>query len=165
MSPHTKSLDAHASILIVDDEQGIRSVLKRVLLQGGLGGPRLREAGSGEEALEILAKERVDLVLTDFRMRAKTGVDVLAWVHEHRPATKRVLMTGYNEESIAVDGINAGRVEAYVKKPWDNSQLLATLRDLLQEQRLHALREEAHANAMRRAVQADPIAKGSLRRL
>lgn len=128
--PPMPRLPAGATVLVVDDEAGIRSVLRRLLAAAGLDARGVEEAASGEAALDVLARRRFDLVLTDFRMPRASGLEVLAWVREHHPGTRRALMTGNNEAPTA-GAPEPGLVEAWFRKPWDNDALLARIAGLL----------------------------------
>lgn len=159
------SPNSDAKVLLVDDEEGIRTILRRVLLRAGIPGHQIREASSAEEALTVLATESFSLVMSDFRMGVKTGVELLAWIYQNHPTTLRVLMTGYNEETIAIDAINGAKVDAYIKKPWDNAKLSETIQDLLKEQRARTQREQAVAHAVSLAARMKGQDKGTIRRL
>jgi DNA-binding NtrC family response regulator len=127
--------DAH--VLIVDDEREIRRALRRLLESAGVAASNLEEAESGEEALGLLCIERFDAVVCDYRMKAVSGIDVLAWVWHNRRPTGRILLTGYADLEMAVDAINTGKVHGFLQKPWDNAELLGKVRAVIREQ--HAL--------------------------
>lgn len=122
-------------LLVADDEEGIRRLVTRLVRTKAveLGELEVVQAESAEEALEILEHERVDLVLTDYRMTGKTGAELLAVVHARWPATERVLMTGYLDVAESAEG---GRdASAVIRKPWNNEAFVATLRGLLHPKR------------------------------
>lgn len=116
---------------MADDEEGIRRLVTRLVRTKAveLGELEVVQAESAEEALEILERERVDLVLTDYRMTGKTGAELLAVVHARWPATERVLMTGYLD--VAETAERGHDASAVIRKPWNNETFVATLRDLL----------------------------------
>lgn len=159
------SPNSEAKVLIVDDEDGIRSILRRVLLRSGVASHLIREAPNAEAALEILAGEQFNIILSDYRMGAKTGVELLTWVYQNSPSTVRVLMTGYNEEAIAVEAINSARVDAYVKKPWDNAKLADTVQELLRLQRANQQKEAAVQRGIELSTRTKASDKGTIRRL
>ena len=81
-----------ATILLVDDEEPILNSLRRLLR----GQPYdVLSANSGAQALEILAAQPIDLVMSDARMPNMDGATLLAKVHERSPGTHRILLTGY----------------------------------------------------------------------
>jgi DNA-binding NtrC family response regulator len=155
------SFPADLRMLIVDDEDGIRGVLRRILVAGGVPAAGILEAGSAEEALDMLHRNDVHIVLTDYRMGGRTGVEVLGWVAANRPHTKRALMTGYNEQQIAVGAINQGQVDLFVKKPWDNEELLSVMARLVETQRAEVQRAQAMARGMDLAARLVSKARGS----
>lgn len=110
-------------VLVVDDEEGIRMVLQRLLARLPAI-PAVDAASSAEEALDLLAKERYAVILTDFNMGGKNGVELLATAHERWPETKRLLMTGYADEQVLVEARDRGKAADVVRKPWNSQELL-----------------------------------------
>src|SRR5690349_14072130 len=80
-----------ANILVVDDEGAIRYSISKTLQRVGY---QVSAAASGEEALEMLAEQNFDVVLTDIRMPGLTGVELLAKIKEKAPDSIVILMTG-----------------------------------------------------------------------
>lgn len=112
-------------ILCVDDEPGILSSLKRDLRGEDY---EVITAAGGEEALGLLRKDEVSLVLSDQRMPSMTGVELLQKVRELYPDTVRILLTGHVEVETAVAAINKGEVYRYLLKPWEKEELLMTVK-------------------------------------
>lgn len=112
-------------ILCVDDEPGILSSLKRDLRGEDY---EVITAAGGEEALGLLRKDEVSLVLSDQRMPSMTGVELLQKVRELYPDTVRILLTGHIEVETAVAAINKGEVYRYLLKPWEKEELLMTVK-------------------------------------
>ena len=79
------------SILIVDDERGLRSLLRLSFLAAGYD---VRAAADVREAMRMCGTKSFDVVLTDVRMPELTGHDLARWLAEHHPATRSILMTG-----------------------------------------------------------------------
>lgn len=132
--PVTDATPPRMKVLIVDDEEGIRSVLTRLL--GRLPHPppvEIETAESAEQAIELLERNKYTLILTDFNMGGRDGVFLLATARERWPDTLRMLMTGYTDEEIMVQARERGKAAAIVRKPWDNTRLLATVSGLLAE--------------------------------
>jgi CheY-like chemotaxis protein len=117
-------------ILVADDESPIRDLLKRLIARR-IPDAEVRTCESAEEALDVLAGESFDVVLSDYRMQRLTGGDLLRWVERNSPQTARMLVTGYNEESFVLQAEDGMRLHALLKKPWDNAALLQTIQDLL----------------------------------
>jgi DNA-binding NtrC family response regulator len=138
-----------ATILLVDDEARMRDVLGLSLR--GLGFQALT-AANGEEAIELLRKSPVDLVLTDLRMPRLGGEELLQAIRTERPGLPVVVMTAYGSVRDAVRLTKAGALD-YLVKPFEAAELEAVLR--------HALR--AHATGLDRAPpDADAMALAGL---
>ena len=86
-------------LLLVDDDEHTRFIVKRTLARLG-GGLAVREAPSGEEAIRLLDAEAFDVVLSDFSMAGKDGVDVLCHALDRQPGARRVLMSGTLPEAL-----------------------------------------------------------------
>ncbi|WP_285429479.1 HD domain-containing phosphohydrolase [Pseudomonas sp. fls2-241-R2A-110] len=135
-------------VLLVDDEESILNSLRRLLR----GQPyEVLLATSGAQALEIMALEPVDLVMSDARMPNMDGATLLAHIHQHYPDTLRILLTGYADLTTIVKAINEGQIDRYISKPWHDEELLLTLRQSLayqhsERERLRLERETWHRN-------------------
>ncbi|MFK7891533.1 MAG: HD domain-containing phosphohydrolase [Granulosicoccus sp.] len=133
---HTPLGDNQANrptVLCVDDEQSILASLKRALRKQPF---TLLIANSGQEALEILSKSPVDLVVSDMRMPGMNGAELLAKVHSTWPDTVRMLLTGYSDMESTVSAINEGRIFRYLNKPWNNEDLVVSITSALEHKRL-----------------------------
>jgi len=111
-------------VLVVDDSAEMVATLERYLVEHGW---QVRTALGGEEALEMIAREPVDVVLTDLRMKGLDGIDVLEGVRRADQNTAVVLMTAFGTVESAVDAIQRGAFN-YVTKPFK----MAALRLLLE---------------------------------
>jgi putative nucleotidyltransferase with HDIG domain len=124
-----------ATLLFVDDESSILSSLKRLFRPQGY---KILTAGSGTEGLAVLEKESVDLVVSDMRMPEMDGAQFLEQVRGRWPNTLRILLTGYADVSSTVAAINRGEIYRYISKPWDDNEIVLTVRDALQRKRLES---------------------------
>jgi two-component system response regulator HupR/HoxA len=115
-------------LLLVDDEPGILETLAMTLADDA----RVLTAQSGQEALGILEREEVSLVLTDQRMPGISGVDLLARARSLRPDAVRILLTGYADVEVIADAINRARVYRYIHKPWEPNELRLTVKRALE---------------------------------
>ena len=122
-----------ATLLFVDDESSILSSLKRLFRPQGY---RILTAGSGAEGLAVLEKEPVDLVVSDMRMPEMDGAQFLEQVRSRWPNALRILLTGYADISSTVAAINRGEIYRYISKPWDDNEIVLTVREALEHQRL-----------------------------
>ena len=137
------STAAIASVLLVDDEENILSSLRRVLR----GQPySVQIANGGEQALEILRKQPVDLVISDARMPGMDGATLLAEVQKQWPKTMRILLTGYADISTTIRAINQGQIYRYISKPWVDDELRLTIQQALAYQ--HSERERIRLEAL-----------------
>ncbi len=125
--------DAPATLLFVDDEPSILSALRRLFRPHGY---RVLLADSGAAALEMLAQEKVDLVLSDMRMPGMDGAQLLQAVRERWPDVARLLLTGYADIGSTIAAINHGEIQRYIAKPWDDNEVLMAVRDALERYRL-----------------------------
>ncbi|MCL9801853.1 response regulator [Pseudomonas sp. rhizo66] len=119
------------TVLLVDDEESILNSLRR-LLRGQPYDVLL--ATSGAQALEILAQQPVNLVMSDARMPGMDGASLLAHVRERYPATARIMLTGYADPAAIIKAINDGQIHRYISKPWNDEELLLILRQSLEHQ-------------------------------
>lgn len=145
----TPAAAPHWTLLCVDDEPNILSALKRSLRTENW---RVLTAGGGAEALELLARENIDLVISDMRMPVMDGAQLLEQVSQRWPACIRILLTGHADMNATVAAINRGRIFRYLNKPWDDDELRAVVRqglDLLalerERQRLEVLTQQQNA--------------------
>jgi response regulator RpfG family c-di-GMP phosphodiesterase len=137
------STAAVASVLLVDDEENILSSLRRVLR----GQPySVQIASGGEQALEILRQQPVDLVISDARMPGMDGATLLAEVQKHWPTTMRILLTGYADISTTIRAINQGQIYRYISKPWVDDELRLTIQQALAYQ--HSERERIRLESL-----------------
>jgi DNA-binding NtrC family response regulator len=115
---------AAGSILVIDDEGGIRESLEVLL---SLEGYSIKTAPDGEQGLRMLEMESFDLVLLDLALPGQSGLDLLPQIKERQPETPVIMITAYGTVENVVDAIRAG-AENFVQKPWDNEKLLADIR-------------------------------------
>jgi len=112
-------------VLFVDDEERILNAL-RMLFRDEYD---VVTASSGAEAVEIMKKDPVAVVVSDQRMPGMAGVEVLREVKKSSPRTVRILLTGYSDLAALVGSINEGEVFRFVKKPWDNDDIREVLKE------------------------------------
>ncbi len=134
--------DQH-TLLIVDDEPDILSALLRVLADEGY---RVLTAGNAQEGLELLAKNAVQVILSDQRMPTMSGIEFLGRVKALYPDTVRLVLSGYAELETVVEAVNEGAIYKFLTKPWKDEQLCAHLRDaflyyeaIIRPRHLHSL--------------------------
>ncbi len=116
------------TVLFVDDEPDIVATLYRYFRKDYL----CLRATSGEEAIDILNKQAIDLLLCDQRMPGITGDQVLAHACKIQPDNIRILLTGYADFESLVKSVNNGQMYRYIAKPWDVDDLQTTLKHALE---------------------------------
>ncbi|MCI0693897.1 sigma-54 dependent transcriptional regulator [candidate division KSB1 bacterium] len=102
------------TILIVDDEFSVRESLEKVLSKAGY---VTLSADSGNEALAVLSKEKVDLVLSDLKMPDGDGVELLKSIKKNYPDVEVILLTGYGTVENAVEAMREGAYDFITKPP------------------------------------------------
>lgn len=112
-----------ATILFVDDEPHIVATLKSLFRAKY----EVHTATTGAEALEIVRRTPVHVIVTDQRMPEMAGIDLLRQVKEIAPSTMRILLTGYADFAAIVGSVNSGEVYRYVYKPWNNRDIQTTV--------------------------------------
>ncbi len=130
-----------ATLLVVDDDKNIRETLGTFFRSLTYD---VRLAASAAEALRILAQERVDLVLTDFRMAEMNGLELLREVKRRRAECLVILMTAYATVENAVAVMKAGAYD-YLTKPFSLEQIQHAVERALQLQDLQAENRALHA--------------------
>ena len=120
-------------ILVADDEYYARKALVMMLEQMGL--PiEVTDVEDGQEAVDYLGRNPVDIVVTDIKMPALDGIGVAAYVRDHFPETDVVIETGYEDFQYAIKAIRYG-VKEYLTKPINAEELSACIRKLVEERR------------------------------
>lgn len=152
------------TILIVDDNPAILTALKICLAEVFT---RIVTLSSTDRLVATMSEEQVDVVLLDmnFSLGVNTGQDGLFWLRTLKklhPDTPVVLMTAYADVQLAVRGLKNGAAD-FVTKPWDNDELVRTLRDAveksrevvtldkLEQQHVHRVVEQCHGNMSKAA--------------
>ena len=107
-------------ILVVDDEELIRDMIDEYLSTLGY---KVIQSENGKKGLEIIKREKVDVVISDFKMPDLTGTQFLEIINKEYPDTVRILMTGYPDIVNAKDAINKCGVFKYLVKPIDLEEL------------------------------------------
>lgn len=130
-----------ATLLVVDDDKHIRETLGRFFESLTY---QVRLADSAAEALRIVSQERIDLVLTDFRMAEMNGLELLKAVKRRRAESLVILMTAYGTVENAVAVMKAGAYD-YLTKPFSLEQIQHAVERALQLQDLQAENSALHA--------------------
>ena len=120
---------ARQTILIVDDEEIARTNMMHVL---GKEGYACHGAGNGAEALEVMAREDIDLVVTDLKMERMDGIELLEQINRTAPEIPVIMVTGFATVSSAVDALKKGAAH-YLGKPVNLDELRQTVKEVLEK--------------------------------
>ena len=110
-------------ILLVDDEERILRTLSLLLKMHY----QVFSTTDGHEALRILQREKIHLLISDQRMPLMTGTQLLRQARLMSPGTLRILLTGYADVEAAMDAVNEGEIFRYINKPWGPKELRDTI--------------------------------------
>jgi diguanylate cyclase (GGDEF)-like protein/PAS domain S-box-containing protein len=114
------------TLLLVDDEPNILAALKRQMRGAGC---RILTAPGGQQGLELLETEQVDVIVSDQRMPGMTGVEFLRAVKNSHPDTVRMVLSGFTELQSVTDAVNEGAIYKFLTKPWDDTLLRAHIEE------------------------------------
>lgn len=139
---------AQHTLMLVDDEENIITSLSRLLRRDGY---TIVLANSGEQALALLARHAVGVIVTDQSMPTMSGAALLNQVKDLYPDTVRIMLTGHADIQLATDAINRGAIYKFLSKPWDDAALRASIAEAfvhytLVQQRANLARDIQIAN-------------------
>lgn len=126
-------------ILCVDDEPNVLNALRRFFLDEDY---IILTAASGEEGLQTLEREDVQVVISDYRMPGMNGVEFLKKVRDLRPHTVRLVLSGYADTASIVAAINEGQIYKFLPKPWNDDDLKVTVLNALERYSLYKKNRE-----------------------
>jgi FixJ family two-component response regulator len=149
ISPANSDKISKPTLLLVDDEDGILSSLKRLLRREAY---QVLTANGGQAGLDELARNRVDVIVSDQRMPGMSGVEFLRRAKELYPDTVRMVLSGYSDLQSITDAINEGAIYKFLSKPWDDDILKAEIeqafrRKALRDENKHLSQQVLAANA------------------
>lgn len=129
-----------SNILLIEDEQAIRNVLKSILMDEN---PKwnVDEAENGAVGLEKIKEKEYGLIISDIKMPIKDGMEVLSEAMDYNPELTMVMITGHGDVDLAVDCIKKGAYD-FISKPPDLNKLLTTVRNALDRKSLLSSNKE-----------------------
>ncbi len=132
------------NVLVVDDEAHILRAISRLLSTSD--DYKVLTAQGGEHAIEMLANNEIAVLMSDQRMPGMTGAELLRHARENYPMIVRIMITGNNDISTAIEAINQGEVFRFITKPWNNDDLRRVVDLALEQNQLLVSKElyEAH---------------------
>ncbi len=146
-------------ILIVDDDESHRQMLKAVLSEEGC---RIREASDGKEAVALSEKNNFALILMDIRMTEMSGVDALKIIKAKRPELPILLMTAYGTVKSAVEALKLGAID-YLTKPLDIQELKLAVRNAVRDVRKEEITDKDFSEIIGRSKGIKEILETVLR--
>lgn len=117
-------------VLLVDDEELVLRELQRALVDEDY---ETFAAQSGKEALKILAKQTIKVVICDERMPEMSGVDLLSAIGRRYPSTVRIMLAGDATLESAIRAINEGGISRFFSKPWNDLELKLAIRAAIEK--------------------------------
>ncbi len=121
-------------LLLVDDEERFLNTTRILLEKRGV--ENTQAVTNGADALRILQKERIDVVVLDVKMPGMDGVEVLRRIKQEHPLVEVIMLTGHASVESAVDGLKLGAFD-YVMKPIDVQDLLAKIEEAHGKKKAH----------------------------
>ena len=141
------SVGKNIKILFVDDEKNVLRALERIFLDDDY---EIFTASSGDEGLQILKEQGVfQIVISDYRMPGKNGVEFLREVYTLWPETVRIVLSGYADTGSIVAAINEGHIYKFIPKPWNEEELKVTIVNSLERYALQLRNRELMAELSR----------------
>ena len=132
-------MEEKRTVLFVDDEEKILRSLRRALFDEPY---ETLFANSGKEAIEILKRDDVHVIVTDLRMPEMSGLKLLRIVKEEYPYIIRLILSGYAEINTLLSAINKGEILRFITKPWKSGGEFKTIiRQAIEYYNLHSERE------------------------
>lgn len=113
-------------VLFVDDEKFTLHAIERLLSRESF---TCHFANSGVEAIDIMQKQSIHVLVTDMKMPRMDGLQVLSWVKEHNPDAVRIVLSAYTQTSQILPCINKGEIFRFITKPLEKNELIQALYD------------------------------------
>ncbi|HDH06563.1 MAG TPA: response regulator [Nitrospirae bacterium] len=144
------------SMLLVDDEPGVISALKRSLIEESY---NIYTANSGIEGLAILKDNKIKLVISDEKMPGMTGSEFLAAVKKMFPETLRMMLTGHASIQAAMNAVNNGEIYRFFTKPWNDIEIKLAIRSAIEKYDLEAENRRLLKTVKRQANELQQLEK------
>jgi adenylate cyclase len=122
------------SLVVVDDEEGVRRSLRKVLEADGYD---VMLAENGEQAIRIVGNDgrSIETVISDYKMPGIDGLETLVEIGRINPEITRIMLTGYATMESAIEAVNAG-IDGFLTKPFENAEIRAKVREYNLKKRL-----------------------------
>jgi len=118
------------TLLLLDDEENILRSLQRVLRSQGW---KILTTTDPDEAFALLARHKVQVVVSDQRMPRMSGTEFLNRIKELHPHIVRIILSGYTDLNSVTEAVNRGWVYKFLTKPWDDTMLVTELKEAFEQ--------------------------------
>jgi len=153
-------------VLFVDDEEMILESIDGLFLNHDF---RIITATNADDALSILEREEIAVIVSDHAMPGMKGTELLSKVKERSPDTLKILMTAHADLGIAVDAINEGEVFRFIMKPWNIEHFINTVHEAVKRyqivQSLKNIDEATFLSLAQTIELKDPYTRGHCERV
>lgn len=119
------------TLLLVDDEPNVLRSLKRLLRRDNY---TVFCAENGQEGLDILSQNNIDVVVSDYKLSKMSGAEFLGKVSSQYPQTYRMMLSGYSDFDQVMQAINDDHIYGFINKPWDDDEIRKTIADAFDKQ-------------------------------
>ncbi len=127
------------TLLLLDDEPNITSALTRLLRREGY---QILVAHHPTEAFELLATHPIGVILSDQGMPEMSGIEFFSRAKRLYPDVVRIIFSGYTDLKLVAEAFNQGSIYKYITKPWDDKEVVATVREAFLEQESRCSRRQ-----------------------
>lgn len=141
---------ANKKILLVDDELNILKSLKRLISAQGYD---VSTTVDPQQAIAWVTEQNFGVVISDFRMAAMTGTELLTKVRAQSPNSLRILLTGYADVGAAIEAVNHSQIYKYLTKPWSDENIKQVLLEAFRQYNLQQENQMLQIEVQRTAVQ------------
>ena len=121
------------TVLFVDDEVSVLNSIERIFIDSDI---RILRAENAQQALDIISREEIAVIVSDNQMPGMNGHVLLSEVKERSPDTFRIMMTEFADLETAVHAINNGEIFRFLLKPWQNDSLINSVQEALEQYRM-----------------------------
>lgn len=121
---HISMSKSPGTLLIVEDEEGLKKVLRDLLKKTC---PRIEVASNGKEALEVIQKGEIDVVVSDLNMPIMNGLELLKNVREAGLEIPFIVLTGYGDKEKAIQALRLGATD-FLDKPFDSAEFIQVVK-------------------------------------
>lgn len=115
------------SILFVDDDALMLEAIRREFFNHDM---EIFTADNGDEALDILSKQKIEILVIDIMMPGMNGYEFLKKVKERYPETVRLALSSYTDEALVIRMLNQNMIKSYMSKPWGGNELIRTVQEI-----------------------------------